>query len=74
MEKTKKNDAIENLNILEEPTFIYEKENIEVQKNTPEQDILLQKLLKIGLEQSKMKMGRPHSEVWPEMQARLKVI
>jgi hypothetical protein len=54
--------------IVSEPETLYEtKQEIIQQKNTPKQEILLKKLLAIGLKESEMGLGRPHKEVWAEM-------
>lgn len=55
--------------ILKEPEITYVrtfKEKL-APTNTDEQEIVLQKLLEIGLKQSEMGMGKSHEEVWAEM-------
>jgi hypothetical protein len=69
MEKPKKYSSDENLDSLHERASVYEtskKEKLDP-RNTDEQEILLQKLLALGLKQSEMGLGRPHEEVWAEM-------
>lgn len=69
MKNSKKNSIIEQQNTVQEPATDYKttfEEKLDP-TNTDEQEILLQKLLAIGLEQSKMGLGRPHEEVWAEM-------
>jgi hypothetical protein len=68
MENPKKYLNDQKPSFIKEPDSIYEaKQDIIQQKNTPEQEILLQKLLALGLKQSEMGLGRPHKEVWAEM-------
>ena len=68
MENPKKYSNDQKSSFVQEPETIYEaKQEIIQQKNTPEQEILLQKLLALGLKQSEMGLGRPHKEVWAEM-------
>lgn len=55
--------------ILKEPEIAYVrtfKEKLDP-TNTDEQEIVLRKLLEIGLKQSEMGLGKPHEEVWAEM-------
>ncbi len=69
MNKPKKNATDKKQDLVQEPSTEY-KTNFEDKldpSNTDEQEILLQQLLAIGLEQSKMGLGRPHEEVWAEM-------
>ena len=68
MENSKKYSINQKPSLVQEPETIYEtKQEIIQQKNTPEQEILLRKLLELGLKQSEMGLGRPHKEVWAEM-------
>jgi hypothetical protein len=64
METPKKYSSNEKLDFVREPESIYEtKPEIIQQKNTPEQEILLQKLLALGLKQSEMGLGISNEEM-----------
>jgi hypothetical protein len=65
MNKPKKNSISEKINSVQEPTTVYEttfKEKLDP-TNTDEQEILLQKLLAIGLKQSEMGIGISNEEM-----------
>ena len=64
MENPKKYSADQDPSFVKEPETIYEtKQEINQQKNTPEQEILLQKLLALGLKQSEMGLGISNEEM-----------
>ena len=64
MENPKKHSNDQKPSFVKEPETIYEtKQEIIQQKNTPEQEILLQKLLKLGLKQSEMGSGISNEEM-----------
>ena len=64
MENPKKHSNDQKPSFVKEPETIYEtKQEITQQKNTPEQEILLQKLLKLGLKQSEMGSGISNEEM-----------
>ena len=64
METPKKHSNDQKPSFVKEPETIYEtKQEITQQKNTPEQEILLQKLLKLGLKQSEMGSGISNEEM-----------
>ena len=69
MNKQKKNDSNNKIDVVQEPVAVYNKKIEEKldPTNTDEQEIVLQKLLEIGLKQSEMGLGRSHEEVWAEM-------
>jgi hypothetical protein len=68
MEYPKKQSTNQKPSFVKEPETIYEaKQEIIQQKNTPEQEILLQKLLALGLKQSEMGLGQSHEEVMAEI-------
>ncbi len=69
MNKQKKYLAENNPDIVQEPAAVYLttfKEKLDP-ANTDEQEIVLKKMLEIGLKQSEMDLGKPHEEVWAEM-------
>ena len=64
METPKKHSNDQKPSFVKEPETIYEtKQEIIQQKNTSEQEILLQKLLKLGLKQSEMGSGISNEEM-----------
>jgi hypothetical protein len=64
MENPKKYSNDQKPSFVQEPEMIYEtKQEIIQQKNTPEQEILLQKLLALGLKQSEMGLGISNEEM-----------
>ncbi len=68
MDNPKKYSNFQKPSFVKESETIYKtKQELIQQENTPEQEILLRKLLKLGLKQSEMGLGRPHKEVWAEM-------
>ena len=68
MENPKKYSADQEPSYVQEPETIYEtKQEIVQKKNTPEQEILLQKLLALGLKQSEMGLGQSHEDVMAEI-------
>ena len=69
MDKSKKNNSNKKIDVVQEPIAVYDKKNEEKldPTNTDEQEIVLQKLLAIGLKQSEMGLGRSHVEFWAEM-------
>ncbi len=71
METPKKYSLNPKPNFVQEPETIYEaKQEIIQQKNTPEQEILLKKLLKLGCDQIERGETTPHEEVMAEMKLR----
>ncbi len=64
MENPKKYSNETEPSFVNEPEMIYEtKQEVIQQKNTPEQEILLQKLLKLGCEQIERGETTPHDVV-----------
>ncbi len=64
MENSKKYSINQKPSLVQEPETIYEtKQEIIQQKNTPEQEILLRKLLELGLKQSEMGLGISNEEM-----------
>jgi hypothetical protein len=64
MENPKKYSTDQNQSLVNEPQTVYEtKQEIIQQENTPEQEILLQKLLALGLKQSEMGLGISNEEM-----------
>lgn len=65
MENSKKNSSDKKPNFVSEPETVYETENKQLinPPNTPEQEILLQKLLALGLKQSEMGLGISNEEM-----------
>ena len=64
MENSKKYSIDQKPSLVQEPETIYEKrQEIIQQKNTPEQEILLRKLLELGLKQSEMGLGISNEEM-----------
>jgi hypothetical protein len=64
MENPKKYSNEQKPSFVKEPETIYEtKQEITQQKNTPEQEVLLQKLLKLGCEQIDRGETTPHDVV-----------
>ena len=68
MENPKKHSNDQKPSFVKEPETIYEtKQEIIQQKNTLEQEILLRKLLALGLKQSEMGLGQSHEDVMAEI-------
>ena len=71
MENPKKYSNTKRPSFVNEPATIYEtKQEITQQKNTAEQEILLKKLLALGLKQSKLDLGISNEEM--KRQSKLK--
>ena len=71
MENSKKYSIDQKPSLVQEPETIYEtKQEIIQKKNTPEQEILLRKLIKLGCEQIERGETTPHEEVMAEMKLR----
>ncbi len=64
MENSKKYSIDQKPSLVQEPETIYEtKQEIIQKKNTPEQEILLRKLIKLGCEQIERGNTTPHNVV-----------
>ena len=64
MENSKKYSINQKPSLVQEPETIYEtKQEIIQKKNTPKQEILLRKLLELGLKQSEMGLGISNEEM-----------
>ena len=64
MENSKKYSIDQKPSLVQEPETIYEtKQEIIQKKNTPKQEILLRKLLELGLKQSEMGLGISNEEM-----------
>ena len=69
MENSNKYSTNQKPSFASEPETVYEtKQEIIQQKNTPEQEILLQKLLKLGNEQIERGETFTNEEVWKEIE------
>ncbi len=69
METPKKYLSDQKSSFVQESQTVYEsKQEIIQQKNTPEQEILLQKLLKLGCEQIERGETFTNDEVWKEIE------
>ncbi len=68
MEDSKKYSTDQKTSLIHEPQTVYEtKQEIIQQQNTPEQEILLHKLIKLGLEQCERGETFTNEEVWEEI-------
>ncbi len=69
METPKKYSSDQSPSFVQESQTVYEtNQEIIQQKNTPEQEILLQKLLKLGCEQIERGETFTNDEVWKEIE------